>query len=240
MFPKWDLSLILMALTRPPFEPLANAEIKFLTWKTAFLTLLASGSRRCEVHALSRDKVSHDPRWKKIYLAPHGDFISKTQLRSQGAKAFQGFSIPALAPTLSPDLTEDRTLCPVRSLKIYLSKTEGIARDKKLLFVSYKPGHRGDIHKNTLSGWVRKLIQFVYKTASGDVIPLANVSVHEIRAQAASLAFRGNSDLEDILQACTWASESTFSDYYLRDLEVIQAGLRKLGPLVAAQTIVNL
>ncbi len=240
VLPKWDLSLVLMALTRPPFEPLASAEPKFLTWKTAFLTLLASGSRRGEVHALSREKISHDPRWRSIQLSPHGDFVSKTQLRSSGARAFQAISIPALGPSLSPDLKEDRSLCPVRALKIYLSKTESKAKDKKLLFVAYKQGHRGDIHKNTLSGWVRKLIKYVYRTASGDVLPLANLSVHEVRAQAASLAFRGNVDMEDLLHACTWASQNTFTDFYLRDLEVIQGDLRKLGPLVAAQTVVNL
>ena len=228
-----------MALTRPPFEPLASAEPKFLTWKTAFLSLLASGSRRGEVHALSREKVAHNPKWKAVQLSPHGDFISKTQLRSSGARTFQSISIPALGPSLSPDLTEDRSLCPVRAIKIYLSKTESKAKDKKLLFIAYKQGHRGDIHKNTLSGWIRKLIKFVYNTASGDVLPLANLSVHEVRAQAASLAFRGNVDIEDLLRACTWASQTTFSDFYLRDLEVIQGGLKKLGPLVAAQTVVN-
>ena len=43
VLPQWDLSLVLMALTRAPFEPLQLAAPKFLAWKTFFLTLLPSG-----------------------------------------------------------------------------------------------------------------------------------------------------------------------------------------------------
>ena len=50
--PKWDLSIVLLALTKPPrFEPLRKPSLKFLTFKTVFLITLASGRRRGEVHA---------------------------------------------------------------------------------------------------------------------------------------------------------------------------------------------
>ena len=42
--PVWDLPLVLDALRRPPFEPLAQAELKWVTCKTAFL----SGHFLCE------------------------------------------------------------------------------------------------------------------------------------------------------------------------------------------------
>ena len=48
--PSWDLSLVLLALSKPPFEPLKDAPLKILTFKTVFLMTLASG-RRGEVHA---------------------------------------------------------------------------------------------------------------------------------------------------------------------------------------------
>ena len=95
-------------------------------------------------------------------------------------------------------------------------------------------GHKGDLHKNTLSGWIRKLIHFVYKTAGGEVLPLANARTHEVRALAASLAFRGSIDLEDILSACSWASHSTFTDFYLQDIALLTKGFHRLGPIVAA------
>jgi len=51
--PDWDLSVVLKALTRPPFEPLNEASTRFLTMKTLFLTTWASAARVSEIHALS-------------------------------------------------------------------------------------------------------------------------------------------------------------------------------------------
>lgn len=51
--PAWGLPLMLDALCRPPYEPLAQSELKWVTCKTAFL--LATSSVKCvsELHALS-------------------------------------------------------------------------------------------------------------------------------------------------------------------------------------------
>ena len=135
---------------------------------------------------------------------------------------------------MGQDLSEDRKLCPVRALKVYRGHTAHLRRGKKLLFVAYKTGHAGDIHKNTISGWIRQLLHFVYSAATGDMLPLANRVTHEVRAMASSLAFRGNVPLEEIMQACSWQSPSTFTSFYLRDLHVVQEGLSRLGPLVVA------
>ena len=102
-----DLSLVLFSLIKEPFEP--------------FLTLLAAGCRRRELHAISYDKFSHAPNWKNVVLHPLVSFISKTQLRSKGASALDPITIPSLAHSLGSDLAEDRLLCPVRALKIYLA-----------------------------------------------------------------------------------------------------------------------
>ena len=45
VLPQWDLSLVLIALTKAPFKPLQLAAPKFLAWKAFFPTLLASGVR---------------------------------------------------------------------------------------------------------------------------------------------------------------------------------------------------
>ena len=49
--PSWNLSLVLHQLTKPPFEPLREASLKHLTFKTVFLLALGSGKRRSEIHA---------------------------------------------------------------------------------------------------------------------------------------------------------------------------------------------
>ncbi len=50
--PQWNVLLVLHALTKPPFEPIAKCELKFLTLKSVFLVALASGRCRSELHAL--------------------------------------------------------------------------------------------------------------------------------------------------------------------------------------------
>ena len=49
--PSWNLSLVLHQLTKAPFEPLKEASLKHLTFKTVFLMALGSGKRRSEIHA---------------------------------------------------------------------------------------------------------------------------------------------------------------------------------------------
>ena len=51
--PKWDLACVLWSLTKSPYEPLDQASLQFLTWKTVFLLTMASAKRRSEIHALS-------------------------------------------------------------------------------------------------------------------------------------------------------------------------------------------
>ena len=111
--------------------------------------------------------------------------------------------------------------------------------DRQLLFISYKAGHKGDIHKNTISSWIRKLLHYAYSSAPEDVIKLSSARTHEVRALASSMAFRGNMDLEDVLKACTWKSSNTFTTHYLRDVSTFSQELHSLGPLVAAQSIVH-
>ena len=107
------------------------------------------------------------------------------------------------------------------------------------MFVSYKSGHKGDIHKNTISSWIRKLLHFAYSSAPEDVIELSSARTHEVRALASSMAFRGNMDLEEVLKACTWKSANTFTTHYLRDVSTFAEELHSLGPLVAAQSVVH-
>ncbi|CAC5382111.1 unnamed protein product [Mytilus coruscus] len=51
--PNWDLPLVLLVLTKTPFEPLEEAELKYLTLKTVFLMALASAARVSELHSFT-------------------------------------------------------------------------------------------------------------------------------------------------------------------------------------------
>ena len=190
------------------------------------------------MHALDFAKFRNDTDWHYVILEPHVGFVSKTQLRASGASALAPIQIPALAPSLASDMQEDRT-SPVRVLKYYLSRTRDFRKGTSLLFVSFSPSHGKDICRNTVSGWVRNLLTKVRRDMPQDLLRLSNIRAHELRVFASSLAFRGSVDFEEIMQACSWRSSSTFSSFTLRDVSRIQGQLNVLGPLVAAQTVVH-
>ena len=62
VFPAWDIVVVLQALTRAPFEPLASASDKILTYKTVFLLALATGKRRSELHAFLFSRFRRGPQ----------------------------------------------------------------------------------------------------------------------------------------------------------------------------------
>ena len=66
--PSWNLSLVLHQLTKAPFEPLKEASLKHLTFKTVFLLALGSGKRRSEIHAWLHKNIRHQSDWSKVSL----------------------------------------------------------------------------------------------------------------------------------------------------------------------------
>ena len=71
--PSWNLSLVLHQLTKAPFEPLREASLKHLTFKTVFLLALGSGKRRSEIHAWQHKNIRHQADWSKVWnVLPSG------------------------------------------------------------------------------------------------------------------------------------------------------------------------
>ena len=136
VLPQWDLSLVLMALTRAPFKPLELAAPKYLAWKI-FLTLLASGARRSELHAITARGVQHDKKWKSFFLFSPLDFISKTQPRQRGS-LFATASFPSSPSPRTGHVERSLSVSSLNSQGL-LAKAEGKHNNKEL-------------HKNTL--WV--------------------------------------------------------------------------------------
>ena len=142
--PSWNLSLVLHQLTKAPFEPLKEASLKHLTFKTVFLLALGSGKRRSEIHAWLHKNIRHQSDWSKVSLYPSPSFLSKNQLAKEGPDSVAPVVIPGLAPSLDRSLKGDRSLCPVRALRYYLDRTSDLRQNKELVFVSFK--NRFDRH----------------------------------------------------------------------------------------------
>ena len=96
----WNLSLVLYQLTKAPFDPLKEASLKHLIFKTVFLLVLGVGKRRSEIHTWQNKNIRHQADWSKLSLYPSPSFLSKNQLAKEGPASVAPVVIPALAPTL--------------------------------------------------------------------------------------------------------------------------------------------
>lgn len=240
--PGWNLSFVLWSLLAEPFEPMGTIPLKLLTWKTVFLLLLAAGCRRGELHAVEHSTVKHTDGWSMVHLQPGPQFVHKTQVRGSVVRKPKRISIPHLKPLLGQDLDLERTLCPNRALKYYLARTEQLRKPgQKLLFISFdKERHQNkEVHKNTISSWVRKCIQFCYQNAKDNPAELVGARAHDLRGMAATLAWDGCTDIEDILQAGSWTTANTFISHYVKDGVMDSEGFSRVGPIVAAQRVLE-
>ena len=216
--PKWNLSVVLNELTKAPFEPMKDTDLKHLTLKTAFLLALASGKRHSEIHSWVANKVSNLGQWEKVALFPSSDFIAKNQLAREDSQSVSPVTIPALTTIVDRQFKEDRTLCLVRALRYYLDRTKDLRGSRSLLFISFKKGHTSYIRPATLCSWLKQTILLCYKQVDQQALDLVQVKAHDIRAFAASKAFYGGVSVDQIMQACHWKAHSTFTNFYLKDL----------------------
>jgi hypothetical protein len=240
-FPQWDLALVLRSLLRAPYEPMASAELKWVSFKTLFLVMLAAAKRRGEIHALDSRRVEWDLDRTKVTLYPVPDFLPKVLATAEGQERFQPLTISALTCLIGPSRQEpDRLLCPVRALKWYLHRTRHLRGERVRLFLSFQPNRLSDLHPSTLASWVKQVVRHAYQALGSDEASRLRVGTHELRALGASLAVQANFSMTDVLRNCSWAHPTTFTEFYLRDVSNIRGQLHVLGPLVTAGTISQL
>ena len=238
--PKWNLSVVLNELTKAPFEPMKDTDLKHLTLKIAFLLALASGKRHSKIHAWVANKVSNLGQWEKVALFRSSDFIAKNQLAREGSQSVSLVTIPALTTIVDRQFKQDRTLCPVQAPRYYLDRTKDLRGSRSLLFISVKKGHTLDIRPATLTSWLKQTILLCYKQADQQALDLVQVKAHDIRVFAASKAFYSGVSVDQIMQACHWKARNTFTNFYLKDLTWSDNNNNMyLGPVVAAQQVLD-
>ncbi|KAJ8301586.1 LOW QUALITY PROTEIN: hypothetical protein KUTeg_020573 [Tegillarca granosa] len=206
LLPNWDLPSVLLALCDFPFEPIYTCELKFLTWKTVFLLAVATASRVSELHALSVNSDS-------LELLPNLKLLAKSQ---RLGKVWNPLFIPQFDRFATDE--RDLLLCPCRSLKEYFKRTKSIRGQIENLFLTYQKGFCKAAAKTTLSRWIVSLIRYVY-----DKLPdlnLGEVRAHDTRRLATSWALFNGASVQSILQAAHWATETTFTSFYLKDVGV--------------------
>ncbi|KAF7249285.1 NADH-quinone oxidoreductase subunit C/D [Varanus komodoensis] len=75
--PTWSLSVVLQALTKPPFKPLATADLRLVSWKTAFLVAVTSARRASELCALRINPPFLNFHKEKVVLRMDFSFLPK-------------------------------------------------------------------------------------------------------------------------------------------------------------------
>ena len=233
--PQWDLNIILKYLSSGACEPLDDVPLETLTIKTVFLVGMATAARVSEIHAIDSTRVSFDDGATGVaHLGLALDFVAKNQGLNEEARVFHVAPLRSHQDAPHPG---EASLCPVRALRCYLRRTQASRGQRKRLFLPLgnKPG---EITKNSISYWLKAAILRAYDAAGLPAPTWARP--HELRAVAASMALHSNISVQNIVQGCFWAGDSTFAAHYLRDMSVEDVeGLKSFGPLVLAQQIVN-
>lgn len=80
-FPTWKLNVVLNALTKSPFEPLAEVDLKWVRMKTVFLVAITSARRISELSALSCHSNLCVFHRDKVVLRTVPSFIPKVATR---------------------------------------------------------------------------------------------------------------------------------------------------------------
>ena len=215
--PKWDLNLVLTYLNSNKFEPMSQVSLEAITLKTTFLLALATAKRVSELHALSRQQDYIVKRTDgALILHCNPLFLAKTQLPDMRPK-------PIVLLPLKPGEVSDLSLCPVRAVNCYLQATNSVSHSDRLLL--RWAGKKTQIFPQTLSSWIRRVIQEAYAFADVPLPPMRRAS-HEVRALASSHAYMNNVSLTDLLGAVGWSSSSTFAKHYLREVEPLTVQVR--------------
>ena len=78
--PSWELSLILLALSKGPLESLQDASLKILMCNTVFIMALALGKGRGKVHSWTFTSFRHKPHWKEVTVSPSPSCLAEIDL----------------------------------------------------------------------------------------------------------------------------------------------------------------
>ena len=213
----WDLSTVLDALSRPPFEPLQQVELKTLSFKTALLLALASAKRTSDIHALSVSPTCMQflRGNSKVLLKPNPAFVPKV---FDSALSYRPIELLAFhsPPFSSREQERLNALCPVRALRVYVDRTAGFRKSEQL-FVSCATSHLGKpLSKQRLSHWIVGAIAMAYNSVGLE--PPIGLRAHSTRGMSASWALFQGVSVEEICAAASWATPHTFARFYRLDV----------------------
>ena len=188
----WDVRVVLDMFRKQPLPEFLS--LYDLSMRTVTLLALVSAQRSQSIHLLDIDNMSVDE--DKFSFELCGDF-------KQSRIGHETLNI--ILPAYQPDIR----LCIVRTLRIYLDRTEKLRGSSKLFISSVRPFQ--PVSKDTISRWIKCTL----KMAGVDV---GVYKAHSTRAAATTAAQRKGVDVKDILKVAGWSREATFAKFYNKPL----------------------
>ncbi len=180
-----------------------------MSLKTALLTTLTSIKRVGDLQAfsVSEECLVFGPVYSHVVLRPRPGYVPKvptTPFRDQVVN-LQALPSEEADPALA-------LLCPVRALRIYVTRTRSV-KSSEQLFVCHGGQQKGKaVSKQRLAHWIVEAVALAYQS-EGEPCPLG-VRAHSTRSVASSHALAHGASLADICRAAGWATPNTFASFY--------------------------
>ena len=212
LVPAWDLNAVLSLLSSSDYVG-SSISLEKRLYKTLFLFGLASGNRASELQALIRSGL----HWRSdgsVVVPVKPGFLFKNQRANR--------SPPNVC---IPSLPQEGPLCPVRNLRSYLEATKD--HQGEALFLHPETGR--NLRRPTMSLGISRLID---RACPGSLPKL-----HDLRKQAASLAWTGGVSPSEITAAAFWASSNVFIRHYLNPQVSVTSNCVALGHLVSPNSL---
>ena len=188
----WDVAIVVEYLRSCPSESLSILE---LGKKVVTLMALANASRCSDLAALDRDYLRWTPSGAQFTV------VQLTKTRTPGPPKSVHYS----------SLSEDAEVCPVSSLRIYLSKTTDraatVTLSKPVFLTSRRPFRRA--RPGTLGQWIKDCLG-----RAG--VDTGKFTAHSTRSASSSQARARGVPIAEILKVANWSSRSTFERFYYR------------------------
>ena len=189
----WDPQTVLNFLKK--WSPARHLNLFQLTVKTALLILLVTAQRPQTLGKLSLDSMTHKNRVFTFAITSN----LKHQRGNDPATMIRLKAFPA-----------DLRLCVENYLKAYILRTKALRQTQALFIITTKPYTQATMA--TISRWVKVGLQLAG-------IDTKKFGPGSTRAASANKALAQGVPVETILKQASWATQSTFSTWYKKEIQ---------------------
>ena len=114
----------------------------------------------------------------------------------------------------------DEDICPLLTLKEYLTRTQDLRGDEDKLFISYQKPYKA-VSRDTISRWAKQVLE-----AAG--IDTNVYKSHSTRAASTSKAYSRDVPLDVLMKAAGWTCVNTFHKFYNKPVQTDDINLTEV------------